>query len=227
VPTPTSKLFQPTASANPTSSIDQPAWSFIASEPINSLPVVTSPIRDLQVSTAGIFAHALENEDTTTETQLNDGQNSVAIEDSPSEEASIDDLLRLAEEAFVEHRLLSPESDNAYLYYMQVLKRDKGNRQALNGLNQIVSRYIWWAEQDYKKGDYRRSGIFVDRALTISPGDVDAMAMRQRIIKAVAAKSSRISNKGHHSSNSTEVDDFRSTKRDQNFQHYWEMLDMP
>ncbi|HDK38468.1 MAG TPA: serine/threonine protein kinase, partial [Thiolapillus brandeum] len=56
-------------------------------------------------------------------------------------EERIESLLKKADAALKEYRLTRPKSDNAYLYYNEILKLDPGNKKAASGINKLAGVY--------------------------------------------------------------------------------------
>lgn len=60
-------------------------------------------------------------------------------------QVKIDRLLAAARAAFDANQLTTPLDNNAYFRYLQILAIDEDNSDALQGLNDIVERYLEWA----------------------------------------------------------------------------------
>jgi type II secretory pathway predicted ATPase ExeA len=100
--------------------------------------------------------------------------------------AEVERLNALAKKALTRYRLLLPEEDNAYDYYRQVLTLDPDNAEAYAGLAQIVQKYREMAEEALAKDDLPKAGLYVGRALSVDPGHVEMLALRDRIERAMA-----------------------------------------
>ena len=108
-------------------------------------------------------------------------QNSTDIEQAsqqpaPAEPTAEDDLavlLARAEEQMRAQRLTTPESDNAFATYQQILQRDADNETALAGLETIKDTYKRWADNAYRSGDNEKARAFLQRALKVDPQDRD------------------------------------------------------
>lgn len=90
-------------------------------------------------------------------------------------------LIKLGQEAFAEDRLLTPEEDNANLYFQVVLGRDPGNYQATMGLVDIVDKYLQWAWQSAQQGDYHKAQLYLGNAKSVNPEDPSIAEMTTRI----------------------------------------------
>ena len=87
-------------------------------------------------------------------------------------------LLRAAQGAFAENRLMTPAGDNAFEYYRQVLRMDSENAKAHSGMHRINSRYLDWAEQRFAAGDYSSAEQYLQQAQLIATSPVQARALR-------------------------------------------------
>ena len=84
--------------------------------------------------------------------------------------------------ALAEHRLLTPEGDNAYLYFQIALGREPGNYEAIQGLATIVDTYIEWAERAAAQGRMQEARRFIANASQVNPDDpaISEAKMRMR-----------------------------------------------
>ena len=89
-------------------------------------------------------------------------------------------LLTLAELAFQEDRLSTPEQDNAYYYYQQVLTIQPSNEAARLGIADICDRYADLAELSLNEGDYRSAKNYVREGLKIDSGHERLRVLRNR-----------------------------------------------
>lgn len=69
------------------------------------------------------------------------------------EGAGIEELLQHARQAMAEQRLLAPAGNNAFEFYLAVLKREPGNRVAQDALREIFPFAAHAAEQIIDEGD--------------------------------------------------------------------------
>lgn len=77
---------------------------------------------------------------------------------------STPDLLYEALQALDADRLLSPVDDNAHAKFMRVLASEPNNEIALDGIQNIVLRYLQLAEEAMGRGLFEESEIMLDRA---------------------------------------------------------------
>ncbi|AEF54131.1 hypothetical protein [Marinomonas posidonica] len=83
--------------------------------------------------------------------------------------------------ALLADRLLTPEEDNANLYFQAALGRDPGNFDAIQGIAQIVEIYTDWAWQKAQNRQYRQAGKYLDRARSVNAQDPLIVEMNSRI----------------------------------------------
>jgi len=88
----------------------------------------------------------------------------------------IGDLLYDALNALQQDRLLYPIDDNAHQRYQRVLAIDPENHLALEGLQNIVARYLELAETASRQGRFTAARDYIDRATFV---DRRAPAIRQ------------------------------------------------
>jgi len=98
-----------------------------------------------------------------------------------SEEEKIAGLLANGLRSLKSNRLLTPEDDNAYHYFQQVLELDPGNSDALHGIEQIVARYTALAINALDKNDKEKAEQYITRGFLISPNDEGLLVLRDRL----------------------------------------------
>jgi len=100
------------------------------------------------------------------------------------------ELLTLGQQAISDYRLLTPEQDNAYSYFSAVLRLDPGNETAQAGMQEIVGVYIALTRKSLDRRDYNKARQYLDRGLTIEPGNDQLQALND----SVASNMKRASN---------------------------------
>ncbi len=83
----------------------------------------------------------------------------------------IGDLLYDALVALQQDRLLTPIDNNAHSRYQRVLAYDHGNALALEGLKNIVNRYLDLAAEASRQGRYETAQISLERARFVDADD--------------------------------------------------------
>ncbi len=76
----------------------------------------------------------------------------------------IPDILYAALQALDEDRLLTPVDDNAHGRFKRVLAMDSKNELALQGLQDIVARYLQLAEESMRRGIFDEAETMLGRA---------------------------------------------------------------
>lgn len=90
-------------------------------------------------------------------------------------------LLKQGMEALQANRLLSPEGDNASLYFNLVLRRDPNNYQAKKGLATIVDRYLQMSLAAAKRQDGRAARQYVAMAKQVDPRNPSIADVERRV----------------------------------------------
>ena len=70
------------------------------------------------------------------------------------------DLARLA---FQQLRLTTPQQNNAWYFYQQVLLIDKNNQEAIDGIQAIKRRYVDLFQRSWQRGDQQQATVFAER----------------------------------------------------------------
>lgn len=83
------------------------------------------------------------------------------------------DILYEALQALGDDRLLTPIDDNAHARFMRVLAYDARNSIALQGIQDIVLRYLQLSEQSMHRGLFEESRTMLDRARFVDAGHPD------------------------------------------------------
>lgn len=91
------------------------------------------------------------------------------------------DILYEARIAYEDNRLMSPSGDNALDRYQQVLQLDPGNAVALQGIQDIVLRYVDLADVAMRQGQYAEAGSLLDRAASLNAERPELLAAWQRL----------------------------------------------
>lgn len=82
----------------------------------------------------------------------------------------INELLQAARDALAGDRLTTPDDDNAYLRYLQVLALQPDNPKALLGMTDIADKYLQWALEEARRGQYKTANDFVSKAHSVDEG---------------------------------------------------------
>jgi hypothetical protein len=123
----------------------------------------------------------------TQETTSSSEQESIVIEQTRTGRISdpilrariLADMLFEASMAFDDNRLMLPAGDNAYDRYLEVLSFDPNNQIALQGLEDIVERYLVMANQAIQIGQFDDAEDYLVRAEIINPCKQDIIEARR------------------------------------------------
>jgi MSHA biogenesis protein MshN len=106
--------------------------------------------------------------------------------DLSNSQLQIYQLIDQASRAMVLDRLTSPDNDNAFYYYQQLLKLDSKNSIAITGMTKITDRYLQMAEMSIKKNDLAKAEFFIDKAAMVTPEDTRLTEYRNRSVVQAA-----------------------------------------
>ena len=90
-------------------------------------------------------------------------------------------LLSQGQRSLDDFRLLTPEDDNAHDYYRAVLRLDAANEDAIEGIQEIVDRYITLTRKAAGQYENHRAKRYIKRGLSVQPGNRDLLALEERI----------------------------------------------
>ncbi len=100
---------------------------------------------------------------------------------SDYQQERLQELLYEARFAINEDRLTTPDDDNAYLKYSQVLSIDPTHPEANAGISLIVERYLEWALRAAERGQYRRAFDYLAKARSVDELHPNIAAVQKRI----------------------------------------------
>lgn len=89
----------------------------------------------------------------------------------------IADTLYEALQALTQDRLLTPVDDNAHARFMRVLAYEPDNAIALQGLQDIVKRYLQLSEEAMHRGLFDEARTMLDRAIFVDADHPDIPAV--------------------------------------------------
>jgi len=88
---------------------------------------------------------------------------------SPPVQDVIRALVWLARNALRADRLTSPPADNAYYYYSRLIALAPDNERAHKGFGEIAERYVVLAEQEYTRGNFHQSRVYIALGRQVAP----------------------------------------------------------
>ncbi len=93
------------------------------------------------------------------------------------------DMLFEASIALDDNRLMFPAGDNAYDRYMEVLSFAPNNQIALQGIEDIVDRYVVMANQAIQVGQFDDAEEYLSRAESINPNKQNIIEARRVLVR--------------------------------------------
>ncbi|MFZ0258169.1 MAG: SUMF1/EgtB/PvdO family nonheme iron enzyme, partial [Gammaproteobacteria bacterium] len=89
-------------------------------------------------------------------------------------------LLRECATHLKANRLTTGQGGNAVDCYLEVLKLDRGNAEALAGLDRVVDQYAEWAEHALSRKQFTRAKTYLDRMASVNPEHPRLVALRDQ-----------------------------------------------
>ncbi|MEP0073827.1 MAG: hypothetical protein ABJE79_14090 [Marinomonas sp.] len=126
------------------------------------------------------------NENLQAETPVQYSVNNIVVEkELTSSEKLTLSLIEKGERALSAKRLLTPEEDNANLYFQAALGRDPGNFRATQGIANIVEVYTDWAWASAVGRGYKQADRYLESARSVNPEDplIEEMTAQIRDLK--------------------------------------------
>lgn len=91
------------------------------------------------------------------------------IDDEERQRRYIADILYDGMRALRADRLMTPPEDSAYHYFSRALAFEPGNTVALEGLQDILQRYLQLAHTASRQGQFANAELFLRRAAQVDP----------------------------------------------------------
>ncbi len=92
-------------------------------------------------------------------------------------------LIKMGQYALSERRLLTPEEDNANMYFQIALGRDPGNYEAILGISNIVDTYLDWAIVSAGRGDFNTAYTYLNNARFVNQNDPNISTAADRVAR--------------------------------------------
>ncbi len=106
------------------------------------------------------------------------------VSDKTFDEVLIKSHLAAAEKAMRAVRFTTPQRDNAFKYYQEVLAIDPDNADALSGLQRIVDRYVQFIAKARVEGRLDEARLYLQRAEHVLPDDPKLHRIRAELAVA-------------------------------------------
>jgi serine/threonine protein kinase len=110
-----------------------------------------------------------------------------AAAESERKHARVEHLLRQATADLAADRLTTPTNGNAFSRYRAVLALDPSSRAALEGLHDILTRYLALAKAALDDNDFDLANSYLSKAGAVSPGAESVAAARVALNKRESA----------------------------------------
>jgi|TARA_B100000315_G_scaffold226110_1_gene232825 hypothetical protein len=110
------------------------------------------------------------------------------VESPDPVQLEIERLLLEAGDALLQNRLTTPAEDCAYYRYLRVLTLDPANREARQGINDIVEKYLDWAIRDADGNDFKGAESYLNKARTVDETHPNIVAVAEQIAEKSHAR---------------------------------------
>ena len=97
-------------------------------------------------------------------------------------------LLEQAQSQFNQLQLTTPEGNNAYETYQQVLAQDPNNQEALAGVRKIAAKYFELADQAHAADDTDKALDYLNRGLSVQSDNPELLALQDQIQRQQTAR---------------------------------------
>jgi serine/threonine protein kinase len=111
-----------------------------------------------------------------------------AAAEQAQKRADVERLLREATQDLAADRLTTPADGNAFSRYRAVLAMEPANEAALQGLHDILTRYLVLAKAASNENNFDLARSYLDKAGAVSPGAESIAAARGAVDKRMTAR---------------------------------------
>ena len=111
---------------------------------------------------------------------------------APAEEDEVTRLLAAAEADLKARRLASPIGNNAWEKYQDVLKLDRGNPEAVAGMEQVIESYMELLGAAVEQEDFDQASGYLERIRDLHPDSPALLTGKQRLAAARQARKERL-----------------------------------
>ena len=108
-------------------------------------------------------------------------QQKIEARQAKNEKNRRDYFLRKARQAGSLEKYASPADDNAFYYYQQVLKIDKNNQAAKEGIATVETSLSRLANVAFENNQLNKSELYLDQLVIVNPESLDAKYLKQQI----------------------------------------------
>ncbi len=101
------------------------------------------------------------------------GTSQSQVEQKLSQKVAV--LLKRSEQQFSKQQLMTPEKDNAWETYQEILELVPVHPKALAGITKIKETYVLWARQEIQRENHQQAAYHYRKALEAVPDDQDIL----------------------------------------------------
>jgi type II secretory pathway predicted ATPase ExeA len=158
----------------------------VTAETLQTAPVAdtTGPVQAVSVADITEPDQAASVAATTEPVQTVSVADTVELTDA-ARDREIEKLLSLGWQSIGKYRLLTPEDDNAYGYFRAVLSQDPDNKEARDGIQEIIRLYIILARKSVDRNNDDRAKRYITRGLRIQPDNSELLALKESIESSI------------------------------------------
>lgn len=136
---------------------------------------------------AGLYFFQQANQDVSAKQIAVVGVNKSQVEKKLKQKVAA--LLKRSEQQFASQQLMTPDKDNAWASYQEILELVSDHPKALAGITKIKETYVLWARQEIQQENYQQAAYHYRKALEVVPDDQDILlALRDINQKEISVK---------------------------------------
>ncbi|WP_191602918.1 tetratricopeptide repeat protein [Marinomonas algicola] len=128
-------------------------------------------VTEKNIATSQSRSKPLENVTTNIQKGIISANDAAEVSGKSKTDLILMDLLNRGQKALSQMRLLTPEEDNANMYFQAALGRDPKNPDAIYGLAQIVTYYTRFAWDSAQKKQFNSANKYIELANLVNPND--------------------------------------------------------
>jgi type II secretory pathway predicted ATPase ExeA/tetratricopeptide (TPR) repeat protein len=127
---------------------------------------------------AGMYFFQLANQEVSIKQVVRPGISQSQVEQKLSQKVAV--LLKRSEQQFAKQQLMTPEKENAWKTYQEILELVPDHPKALAGITKIKETYVLWARQEIQRENHQQAAYHYRKALEAVPDDQDILqALRE------------------------------------------------
>ena len=139
------------------------------------------------------------------------------------QQKQLEQLLSDAKHALSQKKYVTPDNENAFYYYQQVLKIQPDNKPALTGIDKIESQLFKLARTEYDTGDMTAASKYLEQLATVNPLSDEASKLKY-IIQDHLKKVAQLNNLLNKAVEKINKSEYTSPVNDNAFYYYQQVL---